>query len=467
MMAKRTALLGMLICATSLAALGQPVVVAPQIGGDIGLFTMPTADNPRAGQFTLGMYAFYQPQIAGPYFPNQPDESRFFNQYGGTVSLGLGLTNWWSVFVAGGGQVTRSGGGWGAGYVNSLGIVGPFNAAEGQKLRVGTKFNFHSEADADFRIAGWLAAHVPISDVDPVGGLGSTIEAVNSPRADWEWGAAISKSWFTGMVSYTMSGGQDDPQNLDDTIRVANLLKFGVGATIPVGTPLLQVIIETLYNVYDGGDFPQNDYAQLNGGVRLWFGQSGWAFSGALGTNLTMLFTEGTSQNPFGGVLGVTYAAWPPAPPPPVVVPAPEPVVEPAPVASAPVVSTPAPPPPPRPAPRSTSDEIFFDGTSARLTNIAKAVLDGVALRMKNDLNSTAVVTGYTDNTGTEQSNLELGSKRAQAAKDYLVTRHGIDPARISTASRGASDAAYDNATAEGKAKNRRAQIVVTLVSGT
>ena len=65
--------------------------------------------------------------------------------------------------------------------------------------------------------------------------------------------------------------------------------------------------------------------------------------------------------------------------------------------------TAPAPQPPPRPAPRTTSDEIFFDGKSARLTNIAKAVLDGVALRMKNDLNATAVVTGYTDNTGHRQ----------------------------------------------------------------
>ncbi len=464
MMAKRTVLLGMLICATSVAAFGQPAAIAPNVGGDIGLFTMSTADNPRAGAFTLGMYAWYQPQIAGPFFLNQQDESRYFAQYGGNISLGLGLTSWWSVFVSGGGQVTRSEGGWAGGYVNSLGIVGPFNASEGQKIRIGTKFNYHSEVDPDFRVAGWLAGYVPISDRDPVGGLGSTIDAVNSPRADWEWGAAISKSWFTGMVSYTLSGSQNGPTQTSDEIRVANKVKFGVGATIPVGTPMIQVIIETLYNVYDGGDFPQNDYGELNGGVRLWLGHSGWAVNGALGTNLSMLFTNGTAQNPFGGILGVTYAAWPPAPPPPVVVPAPEPVVEAPPPAPAPA---PAPPPPPRPAPRSTTDEILFDGTSARLTNIAKAVLDGVALRMKNDLNATAVVTGYTDNTGSEQSNMELGARRAQAAKDYLVTRHGIDPGRITTASRGAADPAFDNATAEGKAKNRRAQIVVTLVSGT
>jgi OOP family OmpA-OmpF porin len=124
-------------------------------------------------------------------------------------------------------------------------------------------------------------------------------------------------------------------------------------------------------------------------------------------------------------------------------------------------------PAPPAPTPKTTRDEIQFDAASARLTNIAKAILDGIALRMKNDLNATAVVTGYSDNGGAEPSNLAISGKRAEAAKEYLVTRHGIDPNRISTAAKGSADAAYDNATAEGKAKNRRAVIVVTLVSGT
>jgi peptidoglycan-binding protein ArfA len=200
-------------------------------------------------------------------------------------------------------------------------------------------------------------------------------------------------------------------------------------------------------------------------GGRFWIGTTGWAVSTALNSNMDMLVRHGFSPVPIGGILGLTYAAWPPAPPPPVVVPAPEPVVEQR--RETEVAVVPAPAPPPRPAPRTTSDEILFEGKSARLTNIAKAVLDGVALRMKNDLNATAVVTGYTDNTGNEKANLELGAKRAEAAKEYLVTRHGIDPGRITTASKGAADPAYDNATAEGKAKNRRAQIVVTLVSGT
>jgi len=85
---------------------------------------------------------------------------------------------------------------------------------------------------------------------------------------------------------------------------------------------------------------------------------------------------------------------------------------------------------------------------------------------MKNDLNATAVITGYSDNAGSDEANLAISARRAAAAKEYLITRHGIDPGRISTAAKGSAEPAYDNATAEGRAKNRRALIVVTLISG-
>jgi outer membrane protein OmpA-like peptidoglycan-associated protein len=464
MMAKRTALLGMLICLTAFAAIAQPVtppIIAPNARGDIGLFTMSTADNPRAGQFTLGFYGWYFPRIAGQLVAGQPTDTRYFVNYGGNASMGLGLTDWWSIFVAGGGQVTKSGGGWAGGVINGVPIAGPFQVSEGTKVRVGTKFNYHSEVDYDFRIAGWLSANIPVGNATVNNETtGELVQSLNTRRTDWEWGAAVTKSIFTGLVSYQLTG-----QPSDSDVRVPNLLRFGFGVEVPVA-PLIHILGEVNYNVLDGGDVPEPDYATMIGGARIWFGHTGWALTAGFSTNMTMLFSNGTSQNPFGGLIGITYAAWPPAPPPPVIVPAPEPVVEQRVVETAPAPA-PAQQPPPRPAPRTTSDEIFFDGKSARLTNIAKAVLDGVALRMRNDLNATAVVTGFTDNTGSEQANIDLGVKRAQAAKEYLVTRHGIDPGRISTMSKGAADPGYDNATAEGRTKNRRAQIVVTLISGT
>ena len=62
-MAKRTVLLGMLICLVGAAAFAQPAVIAPNTGGDVGLITMTTADGPRAGNFTLGFYSWYSPAV--------------------------------------------------------------------------------------------------------------------------------------------------------------------------------------------------------------------------------------------------------------------------------------------------------------------------------------------------------------------------------------------------------------------
>ena len=460
MMAKRTALMGMLICLAGVTAFGQVAVVAPNNQGDIGLLTIPTADNPRAGQFTFGVYGWLEQRIAGPLAVGDPDTIRTFRQISGEATFGLGLTRWWSIFAGAGIDSRRSRGDWQRGVINAVPLVGGFDITEGRKIRVGTKFNFTSEADASFRLAAWLAGHIPVNNkdvsIDNNGDL--VVDHVNSPRADWEWGGAATKGIFTGMISYTLVG----EQNFD--IRPPNDLRFGVGLDIPVA-PIANVIIEIDRHILDGGDRPEPDYSMLVLGGRFWIGQTGWAVNGGLNVNMYMLINHGNNPAPWGGILGISYAAWPPAPPPPVVVPQPEPVVEQ--TTAVETVQAPAPAPPPRQAPRSTSDEIFFDGKSARLTNIAKAVLDGVALRMKNDLNATAVVTGYTDNTGSEQANLDLGAKRADAAKEYLVSRHGIDPSRITTSSRGAAEPAYDNATADGKAKNRRAQIVVTLVSGT
>jgi len=69
---------------------------------------------------------------------------------------------------------------------------------------------------------------------------------------------------------------------------------------------------------------------------------------------------------------------------------------------------------------------------SARLDNICTAKLDEVGLRMKQSPNSTPPITGYSDGK-SKSENQKLADQRAQNAKNYLVTRHGIDPSRITT----------------------------------
>jgi outer membrane protein OmpA-like peptidoglycan-associated protein len=94
----------------------------------------------------------------------------------------------------------------------------------------------------------------------------------------------------------------------------------------------------------------------------------------------------------------------------------------------------PAPPvvePPPPPAP--TTDTIDFDRGSARVTNIAKARLDPVALRLRENPSATVVITGYPDDTTASARRESLARQRAENAKAYLVDRHGIDASRITT----------------------------------
>lgn len=104
-----------------------------------------------------------------------------------------------------------------------------------------------------------------------------------------------------------------------------------------------------------------------------------------------------------------------------------------------------------------------FDANSARLSNIAKAKLDEVALKMKEDPDARALVIGYTDNRGSDTANQRMSERRAQAVKDYLVQRHGIDAARITTEGRGSADPVASNDTAEGRAQNRRAVVIITF----
>lgn len=83
-------------------------------------------------------------------------------------------------------------------------------------------------------------------------------------------------------------------------------------------------------------------------------------------------------------------------------------------------------------------------------------------LKAWTDKNTEAVikVTGHTDFVGTQQYNNELGLKRAQSVKNYLVSK-GIPGDRITIDSRGEDQPAADNITSAGRARNRRTEISV------
>lgn len=71
------------------------------------------------------------------------------------------------------------------------------------------------------------------------------------------------------------------------------------------------------------------------------------------------------------------------------------------------------------------------------------------------------VVAGYTDKTGREDYNYELGQRRATSVAGYLVGQKGLDPTQVRVVSYGASKPIADNHTSSGRRSNRRVEILV------
>ena len=99
----------------------------------------------------------------------------------------------------------------------------------------------------------------------------------------------------------------------------------------------------------------------------------------------------------------------------------------------------------------------------SRLDNVAKAKLDEIAVKMQQNSQLKAVLTGHTDDSGSDKNNVRVGQKRADAVKAYLVKEHQIDESRIETKSAGESQPVSDNGTKEGREDNRRVEIELSV----
>jgi outer membrane protein OmpA-like peptidoglycan-associated protein len=86
-------------------------------------------------------------------------------------------------------------------------------------------------------------------------------------------------------------------------------------------------------------------------------------------------------------------------------------------------------------------------------------VLDKFAAGL--DTSMTVHVIGHTDNTGSDAINDPLSISRANSVKNYLVGR-GVAPSRVSTEGRGERQPIADNATEQGRARNRRVEIFLS-----
>ncbi|MGC9455325.1 MAG: OmpA family protein [Phycisphaerae bacterium] len=113
------------------------------------------------------------------------------------------------------------------------------------------------------------------------------------------------------------------------------------------------------------------------------------------------------------------------------------------------------------------ASDILFASGSATLTSSGKQTLDRIAADLKNQYAGKPVrVYGYTDSDPIRQTrekwddNLDLSANRAMAVTRYLIEK-GLDEERIETIAMGATNFVASNASTQGKAKNRRVEIVV------
>ncbi len=441
---------------------------APTSSGQTGLFETVTADTLQRGKWSFGVYFNDYDLTAGEARDLAPPSARDYNDlsydhYRLSGSIGVGITDRWEVSAMLPWDRLVGNGGDRVGYINGFLHRGEFTESGMGNARLATKFGL-GPVDSPTRFALSAFVDLPTGDDD---------SGIATGSSDFGIGAHVTRGMGSLALKYIARGDReyDNVVTGAQDFSIPNEVRLDAGLNTPIGLfGTTNWINELNTTWYTGGDRAPDAPIFLVSGLRHWFGTSGWSLSAGARWNVAKFldnndecrFTE-LDDCGLSGLVGLTFAplafaAVAPPPPPPAPVPPPPAPPEPAPVA--PPEPPVAAPPPPQPL---RTDEIHFEPGSGRLTNIAKAILDEVGLRMKQEPAATALVIGYTDDRENSGPNTDLDRRRAEAVRDYLVSRHGIDPSRITVEGRGTTDSIGDNTTAEGRLRNRRVVIRLML----
>lgn len=168
------------------------------------------------------------------------------------------------------------------------------------------------------------------------------------------------------------------------------------------------------------------DAAAIGGGAAV-----GLVAGAALGYAICALIPEAEEPAP----------APPPPPPPP------------------PRAAPPPPPPPPPPAEKLVLRGVNFAFDSAQVDEASKLVLEVAAEQLNKRPDVKVVVKGYTDSTGPAAYNQSLSERRAKSVRQILID-DGVSPGRLTAEGFGENDPIASNDTAEGRALNRRVELV-------
>jgi outer membrane protein OmpA-like peptidoglycan-associated protein len=111
-----------------------------------------------------------------------------------------------------------------------------------------------------------------------------------------------------------------------------------------------------------------------------------------------------------------------------------------------------------------TKEKVLFDFDKADLKPAGQQIVAEVVKDMKENPQLRAHLIGHADSTGSDQYNMGLSKRRAEATRNAMV-KQGIPAAYITTDWKGEKEPIASNDTAEGRAQNRRVEIILRPAS--
>jgi outer membrane protein OmpA-like peptidoglycan-associated protein len=107
---------------------------------------------------------------------------------------------------------------------------------------------------------------------------------------------------------------------------------------------------------------------------------------------------------------------------------------------------------------------VFFETNSARLKQSFHKIMDSIAVTLSAKAISKIDINGHTDNKGKQEDNMLLSLNRAQAVKNYLVNKLPQYANNTFIAGKGQDQPIADNETEQGRTRNRRVEIILTII---
>lgn len=471
------------LCVGGLPAFGQDYL-APTATGETGMFTLIDGWSLPQGRWTLGFEynnwdRLVAPVPGGVSRPLTDNWDYDWNRL--SASFGYGVTDKFELSLMVPYEDYSASNNHHVGYVNGRFFSNKINESGIGNVRLGAKYSFFADPEAGKAFSMNAFVEAPTGEEKKglvTGGTG--------------WGLGFNWDFAPNWLANV---GYHDPGNAKN-FDVPEEILGGIGYSAAINDRF-DWITELAATLYQGGKSNPDDALDLTTGGRYWFGAGGnWALNFGLRLELNQL--SNTDEHcPIGGLVGLTFApralshkqvvaarlaaeqaaeaariaaeqaAAAAAAKAAVDKAAAEKAVADKATAEAAARQAAAEETARQAAEtaraKQSEETIQFPSAVDRLSNIAKAKLDEVALRLKQSPEATALIVGHADNQGTEAANQKFGLRRAEAAKAYLVKRHQIDGSRISVESRGSSEPVVGNDTEAGREQNRRVVIVVRL----